>query len=322
MPTLDFTAILPLINQASRILLVSDGKPDGDSIGSTTAMLTWLLSQHKNVTAFCIEAIPNNLRFLDNVDLITKDIAVFTHPYDLVMTFDASDPVRSGIQANYPNIPNQPPVIVFDHHATNPRYGAINLIDITACSTCELVFRFFQTNQLPINDQVATSLLTGLTTDTSSFSNGGTTSSGIDAASVCLSKGARQRDIVNNLIRNKSLESLKLWGLALSRLSYHPAFDIATTYFTKDDLGTSPAAQEAVEGVSNFLNAYCGHADTILVLKETPDGFVKGSLRSVKRDISKLAQQFGGGGHKKASGFMIKGQIKLKNGHPTIEPAN
>jgi phosphoesterase RecJ-like protein len=77
-----------------------------------------------------------------------------------------------------------------------------------------------------------------------------------------------------------------------------------------DDLKEVPDAdEEAMEGLSNFLNAVCGNSETILVLRETPERTIKGSLRSIRRDISKLAKFFGGGGHKKASGFTVKGRI-------------
>ena len=109
------------------------------------------------------------------------------------------------------------------------------------------------------------------------------------------------------------MEGLKLWGLALARLEHRPEYDLVTTYFKAEDL-TAPGANEAVDGMSNFLQAVCGGCDTVLVLKETEEGQVKGSLRSINRDISKVAKLLGGGGHKKASGFMVQGKLKVENG--------
>ena len=92
---------------------------------------------------------------------------------------------------------------------------------------------------------------------------------------------------------------------------------MVSTYFLLEDLQT-PGADEAIEGVSNFLNGVCGNADTIMTLREVPGGKIKGSFRSVRRDISKLAQVLGGGGHKKAAGFTVYGKIEVMDGRPHI----
>ncbi|MBI4139083.1 DHH family phosphoesterase [Candidatus Uhrbacteria bacterium] len=306
-----------LIQRSERILLVADGSPDGDSIGSTTAMLNWLAREGKQVEAFSIEPIPSSLQFLDGVHRITNDPAVFAQPYDLVLTFDASDPKRSGITEHLPKLPRPAHVVVFDHHVTNPRYGDTNIIFTDACSTCEVMYRFFDENGERIDDRMATSLLTGITTDTSSFTNGATTTAGMEAAAHLFRCGARHTDIVRHVVQNKSMDGLKLWGLALSRLRHDPARDLATTFFLREDL-TAPGSHEAVEGLSNFLNAVCNGCDTVLVLREKEDGTVRGSMRSMNRDISKLAQLMGGGGHKKAAGFTVKGRIEVTEKGPRI----
>lgn len=312
-----FGKIHDMIRKADRILLVSDGKPDGDSIGSTTAMLNWLLREGKDVEAFSIEKIPSSLLFLDNVHRITNDADLFTKHFDLVITFDASDPARSGITANLPRLPKPPHVVVFDHHVTNPLYGDTNVVLTDACSTCEIVYRFFDEHGVHIDDRMATSLLTGITTDTSSFSNPATNFAGMEAASKLFQAGARHTDVVKHLVKNKSVDGLKLWGLALSRLTHDKERDMATTYFLREDL-KSPGAEEAVEGLSNFLQFVCGDCDATFVLREREDGTVRGSLRSVSRDISKIAQQYGGGGHKKAAGFTTKGRIEVTPEGPKI----
>ncbi|MEK7655583.1 MAG: DHH family phosphoesterase [Patescibacteria group bacterium] len=306
-----------LINDAERILLISDGAPDGDSIGATTAMLGWLLGEQKHVEAFSIEPLPRSLAFLDHAHRITGDTGVFDNHYDLVLTFDASDPKRSGITEHLPRLHKPAHVVVFDHHATNPLYGDTNAVFTDASSTCEIMHRFFEENGVRIDACMATSLLTGITYDTSSFTNGATTISGMNMAAQLFRAGARHTDIIKSLIQNKSVDSLKLWGLALSRLHYDKSRDLATTYFLADDL-KAPGSEETVEGLSNFLNFVCADSDTILVLRETKDGQVRGSIRSIGRDISKLAAQYGGGGHKKAAGFSVKGKIEVTENGPRI----
>ncbi len=307
-PTSLFPQIFDAIDKADRVLLVSDAKPDGDSVGSTTAMLTWMRRERKNVMAFSIVPIPRSLLYLDGAHEITSDPSVFKQPYDLVLTFDASDPRRSGITALRPLIPSHPPLVVFDHHATNERYGDTNIILTDACATAEVVYRFFEACNVPIDDRMATSLLTGICTDTSCFHNGGTSVKGMEAAGRLFAYGARYGDILRHLIHDKSVDHLRLWGLALSRLNHHPTFDLVSTFFLLQDTSGHPN-DEATDGVANFLHAVCGGADAILVLKEIPDGQIRGSLRSIRRDISGIAKAFGGGGHKKAAGFTITGRL-------------
>jgi phosphoesterase RecJ-like protein len=306
------------IRQANRILLVSDGKADGDSIGSTTAMLNWLKREGKTVDAFSIQTIPASLRFLDGAHAITNDTNIFTQPFDLVLTFDASDPARSGLTENLPRMPSRPTVIVFDHHETNPRYGDINAVFTAACSTCEVVYDFFITNDISIDDRMATSLLTGITTDTSSFTNAATTHTGVEAAAHLLKCGARNRDIMTNLIKNASMERLTLWGRALSRLHTNKKLNIATTYILQSDFTNHDQEEELLGGLSNFLSGVSTDTDTILVLHEMSNGTVRGSIRSAARDISKLAKLLGGGGHKKASGFTVQGRIEATAEGPRI----
>lgn len=280
-------------------------------------MLNWLKREGKEVKAFCKEKLPSSLFFLDGAHEFSNDPALFEQSYDLIMTFDASDLKHCGIDTLLPKLPKGYAFIMFDHHNTNEGFGQINVLLKDACSTCEVISRFFEEMKVQVDDRMATSLLTGIFTDTSNFSNGGTTVKGMEAASHLVQCGARQSDIIQHLIKNKSIDGLKLWGLALSRLQHHKELDLVSTYFLLEDL-KSPADEEAVDGMSNFLNAMCGGCDTVLVLKEIPNDKIKGSLRSVSRDISKVAKLFGGGGHKKASGFVIKGRIQAENGKMKI----
>lgn len=305
-----FERIHETLLKARRILLVSDGKPDGDSLGSTSAALNWLLREGKDVTAFCAAPIPSVFRYLDNIHRFTDQPEIFNQAYDVIMTFDAGDLRHCGIDTLLPKTPSGYTLIVMDHHATNARYGMINAVLTDACSTAEVLYRFFEHLRIDIDSYMATSLLSGILTDTSCFSNAATTTFGMDAAGKLFSCGARHGDILRHLIHNQSISGLKLWGTALSRLTHHPKLDLAVTYLRAEDL--EGEKEEAYEGLANFLGAACSGADTILILKELSNGTIKGSLRSSTRDISKLAQFLGGGGHKKAAGFTVKGRLVIE----------
>lgn len=311
MPSLpEYTRLHALVRNATKILLIADGKPDGDSLGSSSGFLNWLRREGKQVQAYCAAPIPRSFSYLDGIHLYRNDAATFKESWDLIVTFDAGDLRHCGVEHLLPQITSPYTLVNIDHHATNARYGDLNLVYVDACSTCEVVYRFLTAEDLRLDGAIATSLLTGILTDTSSFSNSATTSPGIEAAAVLTSAGARMNEIYHHLLQNKTIDGLKLWGLALSRLKFHPSYNLETTYFFAKDL--EGASEEAIDGISNFLNASCGEAETILVLRESTDGKIKGSMRSAKRDISKLAKLLGGGGHKKAAGFTINGRLEAR----------
>jgi phosphoesterase RecJ-like protein len=310
---LPFKELFDAVAKNQRILVVGDGKPDGDSLGSSSAFYLWLKREGKTTALFCVAPIPKNFLFLDGIHDQTNDPTIFDQPWDMVITFDTGSLKHCGILDFLPRIQGKPVIVDIDHHATNELFGVINLVDTKASSTCEMVYRFFEANDVILDDRMATSLLTGLCTDTSHFSNSGTNAKAMEAASTCYASGARHTDILKNLVLNKSVASLKIWGKALERLRHVPEYDMAITWFKHEDL-EGPGSDEAVEGISNFLSSACSGADTMLVLREKNDGLVKGSMRSIKRDISRLAQQLGGGGHKRAAGFAVKGKIEVIDG--------
>lgn len=302
---------------STRVLLVAHKKPDGDTLGSSSSMLNWLMREQKDVTAFCVDQPPAAFRYLDNVHRYTTDPAVFDGAYDVVIVFDAGDVRYCGIDAFLPRLAPGYLLVNIDHHVTNEQYGHLNLVLTDASSTAEIVYRFYEATRVHIDEHMATSLLTGLLTDTSHFSNAATNPRSLEAAGKLLAAGARVNDISRHLLFDKTILSLRVWGVLLSRLHHHRAYDVVTTYVLKrDGLQT-----DVVEGAANFLHGVIGDTDTILILRELDTGMVKGSFRSVRRDVSKLARLLGGGGHKKAAGFAVAGRITETADGAQIVPA-
>ncbi|PJC55261.1 MAG: hypothetical protein CO027_02935, partial [Candidatus Komeilibacteria bacterium CG_4_9_14_0_2_um_filter_36_13] len=119
--------------------------------------------------------------------------------------------------------------------------------------------------------------------------------------------------IVNSTINNINVRSLTLWGRALERLYKINKYNLVYTYITQQDLIECQASDEDGEGIANFLHIL-KEGEVIMVLRETEEGIVKGSLRTTgNTDLTKLAKTFGGGGHKKASGFSLPGRLKYDN---------
>jgi phosphoesterase RecJ-like protein len=128
-----------------------------------------------------------------------------------------------------------------------------------------------------------------------------------------MAHGAKLKLITKNISMNRSVASLKLWGVALSRIRKN-SFGLVTSVVTREDIEAVDATDEDLSGVVNMINTIPGSKAAIL-LSETQDGRVKASLRTESEDIdvSRLAAIFGGGGHKKASGFTVPGQLEISD---------
>ncbi len=291
--------------RAEHILLLTDERIDGDTIGSTMGMFHVLKDLGKIVTVFSPRPLPEALSFLPGTEVIRRDNSVFEgEEYDLAIIFDCSD--GEYIKSYLPKLRKNMPLVVFDHHATNPQYGTYNLIEPKAASTADVLWRFLRDQKIPVNKDAAHCILTGICTDTNVFSTSNTTTACLDAAHELSLLGARLQEIVRNTMMNKSVAALKLWGLAFERLHQNDEFNATATAITQQDLERLKVTTDDLEGLSNFLNAMLDGVDTVLVLYERKDG-VKGGLRSHTQNVAALSEKYGGGGHIRAAGFFVPG---------------
>ncbi|MFA5061828.1 MAG: DHH family phosphoesterase [Patescibacteria group bacterium] len=296
------------LKKANKIALVTHQNPDGDAIGSVTAMAQYLLALKKTPRIFCDTEVPERLKFLNHTDLISQNKDMLTEA-DTIIIMDAGDLRYAGVADIIPRLAAT--IINIDHHPTNEKYGHINMLNAQAAATTEILYDFFKIIGAKINRDMATSLLTGLVNDTDNFSNPATTESSLIAASQLLRLGANLNLIHSYIIRNKSINTLKLWGVVLDRLTKKDGLDLVYTYLTKKDTLEYGISEIEADGIANFLNKLYGTKISLLI-KETMDGKIKGSLRTTSddTDVSLLAKKMGGGGHKKAAGFTTDGTIE------------
>jgi len=298
--------------QKSNYIFVQGHGGCGDAIGSTLAMVHWLERIGKKYIAFSPEPIPEMFQFLPGVEKITADKNSFNiKDFDLLLILDCGDIGRTGIAEKIKAEKLTQTVLVnIDHHHTNDDFGDVNFVDKNSPSTTVLVHEFFQINNISINKNIATCLLNGIFTDTGIFINPATNQEALGKASDLLLAGASLYTILNSILKNKTVLGLKLWGRALMRLQYNERYKLAYTVLLEKDfreLGIS--GEEGTEGLSNFMNNL-NDAKITLILREE-NGKIKGSFRTTddQFDVAKLAGLFGGGGHKKAAGFTIPGQL-------------
>jgi phosphoesterase RecJ-like protein len=303
-----------LIKKSKNILLVAHRKPDSDTIGSVLALNDILKKLEKNIYCYCQDRIPEKFNFLlgSNSFISNDEILSKISEIDLVITLDSGSINMAGID----KLPFEKvvPIVNIDHHQDSTYYGKINIIKGNTSSTAEIIYDILERVGLPINKEVATCLLTGIFGDTDSFKNPNTTDRTLIITSRLLAAGARLKQITRYTLQDKSLPTIKLWGEILSRIERHNDLNMVSTVITHEDLKRSSASYDDLEGISNFLNSI-PEACASLVLTER-EGEIKGSLRTLRKniDVSKIAHLFGGGGHKKAAGFTIPGQLVKKEG--------
>jgi len=292
-----------LLVRAHKPVFISDERTDGDSLGASLAIADFMRGRGVTVPVFVSEPVPEKYLSMPNIDLCTDDPVIFDDPeIDLVISFDCSD-------ANYVNklikkIAGDVILINIDHHATNSNYGHLNQVIVESPATAEVVHGFFKENQIVPSRDAATCLLAGICFDTTIFQNSATNPRALDAASSLILSGAHVQDVIQMLFQNRSVNALRIWGIALERLYHHPELGTVSTFLTRADIEGNGVTDEEVDGLSDFLNLVTD-ADTLLVLRETNRGDIKVSMRTQSQNVASVAKAFGGGGHVKAAGFTL-----------------
>jgi bifunctional oligoribonuclease and PAP phosphatase NrnA len=310
-----FLACFEKIKTADNILFATHHNPDGDAVGSICAMMELAKNLGKNYSAFCADKPPAQFAYIPNQENINSDREQLNFgKFDLIIALDCGSLQRTGLAMEIKNRGKKQFVVEIDHHPKADDYSDLEIRMPECSSTCEIIYLFIKENKAKINKNIADCLLTGIITDTGNFLYPSTSERTVKIASEMMLYGAQYPRIFEMSMRNKSLPGMKLWGKAINNLKINTEYNFACTVLSKEDLLECSADDSELEGVSGFLSNLEG-VNGLLLLREMEDGTIKGSLRSNKEkiDISKLAMFLGGGGHKKASGFKIEGELKRTN---------
>lgn len=303
----EFHTLNYAIKKADDILLFAHSHPDGDTIGSVMALKEHIKSLGKNADIACYDPFPDYLKEIVRENFISPD-KLDLSKYKLAI---ACDSVERGFDKILPHFSDNQVTALIDHHTGITIQGDITIIDPAISSTCEIIYEFLTFNKIEITSEMSTFLLLGILGDTGMLQHANTTSHVLEISSKLLKKGASLSKIVGTVFSNKNICTLKLWSKAFEKAKINPGNGMIVSALTKEDLKECAAGTEDIAQVASILNTVPGTRFS-LILSEREGGFVKGSLRSETYkgvDVSQIAAQFGGGGHKLASGFEIKGKI-------------
>ncbi|MFA5215265.1 bifunctional oligoribonuclease/PAP phosphatase NrnA [Sulfuricurvum sp.] len=288
---------LSLINSARHIVLIVHENPDADSLGSACAFYSYLLRTHKKITLFCSsESINQNLAFLPWFDKLTNR---FSDDADLLISFDCSSVERLGIKSSL-NLIN------IDHHRSNNNFGTINLVNLNAISTTEVVYDFFVANDIKINGKMALSLYAGLMDDSKCFSAPICNAKTFLMAHELIVLGADHALCIEWMMRRRSLASVRLRGRLLKEMQLFSEGALALFEVSTHHLEQSGASLgECKRVLEEALELRTVRAALLRV--EHPLGGVKISLRTDGTvDASHIMSHFGGGGHASRAGARIE----------------
>ncbi|HZB95253.1 MAG TPA: bifunctional oligoribonuclease/PAP phosphatase NrnA [Herpetosiphonaceae bacterium] len=303
-------ALASYLRDKRHILLITHVNPDGDAIGSLMGLGLALDALGHAVTLLTPNAPPP---FVANIPAVNRVQSFSYDPslpadVDMVILVDTGDVKRiARVWEDARDYLLARPIAVIDHHVTNSGEGSVNYVDPSRSSTCELIYELLRAWDVRITPDIATALLFGITTDTQSFRTSNTTPSALRAAANLLEAGGDREQIVHDVYNNIAFSTARLMGHAL--LALRDDGPIVWTHVTLAVQAACGAHDDAAAEVTDYLSSLGGYLVSVL-FKERSGGIIRVSLRSQPSvDVSAVAQQFGGGGHRQAAGCTLSASL-------------
>jgi phosphoesterase RecJ-like protein len=298
-----------IVSTQQSFVITTHINPDGDAIGSETALARYLWDKGKTVTIINQSETPDNLKFLldiyrvehyrpehhDNVILGAECIIVADansrKRFEAMRSpFDASGAVK----------------VIIDHHLDHESFAAVNIIDTSVPATCELMYTLLhEIDPDAITEPIAVALYTGIMTDTQSFRLPLTDASTHTIAAALLQKGVQPHEIYQHVYESGALNTLRLLGFALNAISLHHGGIVAVMTLPRSIFIETQTRESDVDNLTQYVLSIRGVRIGIVITEL--DHCVKISFRSKGNiPIHTVANQYGGGGHKNAAGARLQ----------------
>jgi phosphoesterase RecJ-like protein len=311
--TIDWTPLADLIETHDRFLVTTHVRPDGDALGSEVGMAGLLRQKGKDVRVVNSSPTPPRYDFLDPERQFFEHFNHSVQPEaladrEVAVILDLSAWNQLGDMAGF--IRDFPgPRVVVDHHVSQDDLGATFFKDTTAEATGTLVLQAIRSLGATLTPEVATGLLTAIAMDTGWFRHSNTSAGTMRAAAELMEAGAGADRIYRQLFEQNTFGRLKLMGEALVNLTTDLDGRVAYAAVSRDDLSRTGAIPPDTEDLVDFTVSLRG-VEIGLLFIEQARGAVKVSFRTrTDVDCSRLAGQFGGGGHRAAAGATIEGAL-------------
>ncbi len=300
---MQFRTLFDFLHQRGPLLLTTHVHPDGDAICSLLAFDSLCKRLNREAVPVIMDPIPEQLKFLPGVERI-HCTAQRPHrqKYDAAVILDAGTRVRIGSVEE--NLAQGAKIANIDHHVSNDEFGDIHLIHLDASATCQIIFEIFTDFGITPTPEEATCLYTGILTDTGRFRFSNTTPRALQIMSRLADLGADPAEITERIYYEIPLLDLHAMYRALMSLEMFADGQVITIFLTPEN-----QVQES-DRLADVALSIQG-VEVVMLFSEMADNRVRISFRSKHRvNVSKIAERFGGGGHYKAAGLRMRGNMQ------------
>lgn len=289
-------SILDALRQREHFLLVSHARPDGDALGSLLGLRLALQAMGKQACVCLRDALPHPYGFLPGAESVTTAAHAPVAGYDSAIVVECSSfsrPHIDGLDSLF--------TINIDHHFSGHSFATLNWIDPSACAAAEMVFRLVRALPLRVTPAMATCFYTGILADTGGFIFANTSARTLALAAELAQLGAAPHAIASTIYMSYREAKMRLLGTALQHLRIETP--LAWMWVTEAEMRGLSARWEDAEGLVNYALAMDG-VEVAAFFRPAGAGRQRASLRSKGLiDVGAIAEEFGGGGHRQASGF-------------------
>jgi phosphoesterase RecJ-like protein len=295
--------ILKRFRSTKRFLITSHARPDGDAIGSTLALSEMLRQIGCETVMALADPLPYMYSSLPGVEQIRIGTQVEEEDGTPVIILECDSILRTGLEGLEGRY-----IINIDHHASGQAYADLNWIDEHACAVAEMVYRLIAAADIKMTPSIATCLYAAILSDTGSFTYPSTNAGTFELAHKLAAHGASPSQIARNLYFANPESKIRLLGVALSNMQCDG--NIAWSWVTDADMERAGASAEDCEGVVNHLIGIAGVESAVFLREVASSGEFRLSIRSKGNlDVAQVAESFGGGGHRSASGCTLNGPL-------------
>jgi len=307
----DWDQACEAIRAARSIVLTTHCSPDGDGIGSQLALYHALKNAGKNVYMHNRDGVPRIYHFLPGSDAITEGENFTQKDVDLIISLDAGSISRLGFPDSFFEGRT---LLDIDHHASNDRFGDVNLLEIKACSTGAIIFELIERLELRLTAAAASAIYVTVLTDTSSFRNTATTADAFDLAAKLIRAGAEPWPIAREVYESHSKEMIELLRTCLGTLELRDGGQSAWLHVNAAMYEHTGGDAQDTEGFIEYARSLQGIKIAVFIRPEIHTGWKVTFRGKYDADVGTLAVSLGGGGHHHAAGCTMHGTFEEVQG--------
>lgn len=303
---IDLKTLISHIRKAKNILIATHENPDGDGIGSITALGMGLKQLGKKVVTYMKDPVPKMYRYLPGHEKIVSTLNP-TVKFDLSFIVDLGEIERVGEE--FVKHTGRGVTASLDHHIKGAHNADLNFCLPKQASSGEVIYKILKALKVKLNKAMATNIYTAMVTDTGSFKYSNTTQETFAIAAELMKFKLDVWEVALNCFETYSAARMALLKRVMATMEIHPGGKLAWIVLFQKDYEETGALPEDTEGFINFPRSVEG-VEVAVAFKETAPNRYKISMRSKNyADVASVAMSFGGGGHIRASGCKLEGSL-------------